>query len=382
MNTLFNNLMALSEADDSFYHVDQMIASKTFRIFLYRLASYAQWLLPDALESRGITFEISDDLLESYPIRLVSRPFHKFFNVNENPFTMDLDFSSAFAVLDKMDGSLISTMMINDDTLWLKSKGSLFSEQAVAASNLINTVGFEGLKEFLIGLANSGHTVCLEYTAPSNRIVIGYEKPNLTVLAVRDNHTGTYLPLELFEYDNPSAKPFFVKNHIENIDNIDSFMACVPQMDHIEGFVIWLDNLTVKIKTEWYMVLHHLKDSINSQRRLYEAVVYETIDDVRAQFWDDPVALQIIEDMEEKVRPIYNNMITLVEDFYETNKHLERKDYAIKGQTECGKLYFGLAMGLYLGREADYKAHMVKHRKDYGIKDDPKPVPTEMQDDV
>ena len=126
------------------------------------------------------------------------------------------------------------------------------------------------------------------------------------------------------------------------------------------------------------MVLHHLKDSINSQRRLYEAVVYETIDDVRAQFWDDEVALQIIEDMEEKVRPIYNNMVALVEDFYEANKHLERKDYAIKGQKECGKLYFGLAMGKYLGREPDYKAHMVKYRKDYGIKDDPKPVPVEM----
>jgi T4 RnlA family RNA ligase len=217
----------------------------------------------------------------------------------------------------------------------------------------------------------------MEYTGPQNRIVIGYMKPRLTVLAVRSNVTGEYYPLEGFEMNWPDAAQFFVKNHIDDIDDVAEFMASVPEMEKVEGFVVWLDNLTVKIKTEWYMVLHHLKDSINSQRRLYEAVVYETIDDVRAQFYDDPLALQTITDMEERVRPIYNNMVTLVEGFYEANKGLGRKEYAIKGQAECGKMYFGLAMSLYLGKEINYKEHMVKHRKDYGIKDDPTPTPKE-----
>ena len=376
MKTLYANLMALSEADDAFYYVDQMLASNLYRIFLYRLASYSQWLLPDALESRGITFHID---LVGRPVALVSRPLHKFFNWQENPFTMDLEFTedTVVSVLDKMDGSLISTMNVDDD-IWLKSKGSLFSEQAMASNALLNTEEYEPLKDFLTLMLSNDCTVCLEYTAPTNRIVIGYPEARLTVLAIRENSTGLYQPLELWEYDAGEAAQYFVKNHVENIDDVTAFVNGIHDMEKVEGYVVWLNNITVKIKTEWYLVLHYLKDSINSQRRLYEAVVYETIDDVRAQFWDDEVALQIIEDMEEKVRPIYNNMINLVEQFFLDNKHLDRKEYAIKGQAECGKLYFGLAMSKYLGREVDYKAHMVKYRKEYGIRDDPKPTPVEL----
>ncbi len=372
MKELYDNLMALAEADDSFYYVDQILASNIYRIFLYRLASYSQWLLPDALESRGITFQIDDN---HNPVAVASRPFHKFFNWLENPFTMDLDLSTAFAVQDKMDGSLISTVR-TDDGVWLKSKGSLFSDQATAANALIQTEEYKPLAAFFKDIG-SNYTVCMEYTGPGNRIVIGYMDPRLTVLAVRCNLTGDYYPLEGFEKSYPDASKFFVKNHINDIDDVTSFVNDIKGMEKVEGYVIWLDDITIKIKTDWYMVLHHLKDSINSQRRLYEAVVYETIDDVRAQFWDDPLALQTIIDMEEKVRPIYNNMVVLVEGFYEANKHLGRKEYAIKGQADCGKMYFGLAMSLYLGKEINYKEHMVKHRKDYGIKDDPTPTPRE-----
>jgi len=379
MNILYANLMALTEADEAFYYVDQMLASNQYRIFLYRLASYSQWLLPDALESRGITFHIDKD---ENPIAIVSRPFHKFFNLYENPFTMDLEFTqdNVVSVLDKMDGSLISTMNVNGG-VWLKSKGSLFSEQAMSANALLTKEEYKPLLDFLTLMMDNDCTVCMEYTAPTNRIVIGYPEASLTVLAIRDNNTGRYHPLEFWEHDAGEAAQHFVKNHVDDIDDVQAFIDGIPEMEKVEGFVIWTDNMTVKIKTEWYMVLHHLKDSINSQRRLYEAVVYETIDDVRAQFWDDEVALQIIEDMEEKVRPIYNHMVNLVEQFFLDNKHLERKEYAIKGQQECGKLYFGLAMSKYLGREVDYKAHMVKYRKEYGIKDDPVAVPVEMPED-
>jgi T4 RnlA family RNA ligase len=374
---IFNDLMDLSATNEAFYFVDQILANKTYRIFLYRLASYSDWLAPHANESRGITFHVDET---GNMIDLVSRPFHKFFNAYENPFVMDLDFSEPTAILDKMDGSLISTMNVGvadhgGPIVWLKSKGSLFSDQATAANQLIHTIKYEPLLEFLYLMLENDCTVCMEYTGPENRIVIGYMEEALTVLSIRDNDTGVYIPLEILEYDYPDATQFFVKNHVEDIEDPVAFAENVINMEKVEGFVFWLPDVTVKMKTTWYMVLHHLKDSINSKRRLYEAVVNETIDDVRAQFFDDPVALKIISDMEELVVPIYNSMVELVETFYEDNKHLERKEYAIKGQVDCGQ-YFGLAMGKYLGREPDYKAYMVKNRKDYGIKDDPKPTPT------
>ena len=65
-------------------------------------------------------------------------------------------------------------------------------------------------------------------------------------------------------------------------------------MQNIEGYVIRLaSGQRVKIKTAWYLALHHTKDSINSPRRLFEAVLEEATDDMRSLFYDDKLANSI-----------------------------------------------------------------------------------------
>jgi hypothetical protein len=77
--------------------------------------------------------------------------------------------------------------------------------------------------------------------------------------------------------------------------------------------------------------------------------------------------------MDAKVRAIYNRLHMNVHACYNTRKHLDRKDYAIAGQS-CpviqGDGTFGLYMNLYLGKEANVEDFMIKHYKDYGIKDE------------
>lgn len=364
------HLMQLCESHESFFYSDQVLGSNTYRIFNYRLASYTQWLEPFALECRGITFLVDESGDHSIALALVSWPFEKFFNLHENPFTMELDLVEPLEVVEKMDGSLISTMFV-DGGVWLKSKGSLFSEQAQAANKLIHTEEFEDLCVFLQDcVLLEDWTVIMEYTAPDNRIVVPYDRPGLTVLAIRDNQTGLYVPLKAYR-DNPAAK-WFVRDITDEIDDINQFVVDIAEMKDIEGYIVKISSgQRVKIKSEWYAKLHHIKDSINSERRLFEAVVYDTVDDVKAQFYDDAQAMAIIVAMEEKVSSIFNHMVDVVERFFERNKHMERKDYAIKGQTELEKLHFGLAMQKYIGREVDYRATMVKHRKQFGIKEDP-----------
>ena len=76
--------------------------------------------------------------------------------------------------------------------------------------------------------------------------------------------------------------------------------------------------------------------------------------------------------MEEKVRPIYNQLIQLIESFYEENKDLSRKDYAVKiTNTPSLKIYMSLFMNLYLGKENDYKKFSLNHMHDlFQINDD------------
>lgn len=366
---MFNELNELVKSNEAFYKQEFVLDGHIYWIYNYRLASYTDFLAPSALEARGIMFEVNAD---GTLVRLASLPFSKFFNHKENPMTMDLDFSNFQYCVDKLDGSLINTY-IHEGELRVKTKGSLFSEQAVASQKLLEDV-FHNLKCALTSLEDEGWCTSLEYTAPTNRIVIGYAKPELTVLAVRNRVTGAYMDRKILKHDVILSK-YLVKDYNDMVNEIgvDKFVDSIPDMpENIEGYIFMLSSgQLVKHKTNKYLALHHTKDSITTPRRLYECVVNEAADDLRMMFPEDLGALQLINDMEEKVHKIYNHMVKSVEDFYNTNKGLERKDYAIKGQAELDRKFFNLAMMKFLQKELDYKGFMIKEWKTFGIKDDP-----------
>lgn len=368
--TLYNDLINLVDNNESFYYADRKIFEKWFRIFNYRLCSYTEFLAPNALECRGHTFEISEEGKNAKPISFVSHPFPKFFNYKENPFTMDLDLTQVVEISHKMDGSLISTYMYDDSTLLLKTKGSLESEQAIAAMDWISLPENEKFRDELVKAERLNYTVLMEFCSPTNRIVIGYDEPKLIVLGVRSREDGSYVYFDDIDADHFPE----ILNHwtaIERIDNPADFLATVPDMKGIEGFVCRMsDNSMFKLKCSAYIALHHTKDSINSPRRLYENVLEEATDDMRTLFHDDPLAIKMIEEMEAFVEKKYNHLVDTVERFYERNKGLERKDYAILGQKELERKAFGLAMSKYIGSVVNYKEFMKKNWKEFGIKEE------------
>lgn len=371
---LWDQLMALCESSECFFYADQERFGQVYRIFNYRLASYTDFLQPGALECRGIMYVVDREGKDAVPLGLVSRSPHKFFNWRENPFTMDITLDEVETVWDKADGSLISSYMSHEDEVCLKSKGSLHSDQAQAAEKLIRTESYNDLYQAVRKLEWKNYTVNMEYVAPDNRIVIGYEEPALIVLNARHRFTGEYMPWEKLMSSVPAerlVKRYEFDNHEQQV----KFLENLPGMTGIEGVVAETFNgQFMKMKTEAYMTAHRAKDSINSDRRLFEAVLEEATDDLRTLFFDDPLALQRIEDMELKVDQIYNHAVDQVERFYERNKHLERKEYAILGQQELDRRVFGLAMSTYLGHDVNFKAFLRKHYKEFGIKDDPEPT--------
>lgn len=376
---LYNQLMTIVEADEAFFFSDQTLEGSTFRIFNYRMASYMDFMLPGALECRGIMFEMIDDV----PIDLVSRPMTKFFNLNENPLTMDLDLTTAYSVELKADGSLISSYLHcadegKDNVVRLKSKGSLASDQALASMVWLNKPENTMLRTAIHTLATQSYTVNMEWCAPDNRIVIGYPTAHLVILNIRCNITGRYiglddLPVLTTTQYNAIEKHWILQLEIE--DPVD-FVNRIPDMDTVEGYIVRLldkdnNDLWVKIKTLWYLTQHRAKDSINSDRRLYETVLAEATDDLRTLFHDDPLVIERIEWMEAKVEKIYNHIVDTVERYYERNKEMIRKDFAILGKKELTNHEFSLAMSKYVGRDVNYKEYLAKKWKDFGIKDDP-----------
>jgi T4 RnlA family RNA ligase len=364
---LYDELMALVADGETFYFQDFDLEDTKYRIFNYRLSSYTDFMKPSALECRGIMFEVDG---EGRFIRLASRTMQKFFNLNENPMTMGLDLSKVDTVELKADGSLISTYT-HKGALRLKSRGSLFSEQAIDAMKWLELPQNVDFKAELLDLDNAGLTVNLEWCAPHNRIVIGYPEPNLTILNVRDRETGEYLSREAMEL---AIQPSRIISRV-NLEGLDPahFVELIPAMQNdIEGYVAHIGDLWFKVKTDKYCSLHHAKDSINNPRRLFEAVVDEGVDDLRSMFVHDTLAMQTIDQMQIKVNKLYNHMVVIVESFYESNKHLDRKDYAIKGRDPeaMDQMYFGLAMNKYIGREVNYKDFLKGKYKELGFKDE------------
>lgn len=369
LSTLFDDLMALCESNEAFYFVDQKMGDTEYRIFTYRLASFTDFQNRNAVECRGHTFRKDAD-----GWKLASLAMQKFFNYSEHVgWKTDIDLNSTVYIMDKLDGSLISTVEANDyhGAYFRKSKASFYSKQAVDAGKWLNgnTEKAERLRQGVNSAVMQGWTVNMEWLSADNQIVVGYDEQRLVVLNARHMETGEYMGRESM------IRCFGEENIVQSFDipdNMEEWLAEAEKITGIEGFVICFANgLWVKHKTEAYCILHKLKDSINNDRRLWEACINETADDLRALFVDDPVSIAKIIDMEEKAAKVYNHADKVIKEFFNENKHLDRKSYAILGQEKLNKDgLFSLAMNLYLGKEMDLKGFLVKNYKSYGIKDE------------
>ena len=80
-------------------------------------------------ECRGIKFGLNG--------KLISRPYHKFFNLNEREETQshNVNFNNPFMILDKLDGSMLHPMMPDGtagDIVWCTKMGPTDIAQAAA----------------------------------------------------------------------------------------------------------------------------------------------------------------------------------------------------------------------------------------------------------
>lgn len=360
---LFNQLMQLSEASESFYFSDMKGEDNAlYRIFLYRLGSYSEFLLPSALESRGTMYR----QLDNGEWRLVCRPFTKFFNWKENPFTMNLDFSKAQTIMVKEDGSLISTYLDANGILQLKSKGSVKSEQVFAARAWLNNhPDFEAL---LYENTATGFTVNCEWTSPLNRIVESYSTEKLTVLGAREMSSGMYVSHDAL------VKRYGADRVVRTIQIAPEDVSAMPTG---EGVVVFFGNGAsagsnfTKIKTERYCTLHKLKDGVNNPNALFDAVLNEQVDDLKASFSDDGQVQMFVEVMESLVNTSFNQFCKIIRTVHSQLRDADRKTYAVQSKVVLQELLpehqvgaaHSICMMKYLSKEYDYKSAFSKSSK-------------------
>lgn len=244
-------------------------------------------------ECRGLIFDKEGNL--------ISRPFHKFFNVGEREECQmaNLDMSADHVIMEKMDGSMVRPLIINGEVVLGTKMG--VTEIALEAMKIIG----DNAKGWLRSMVEMGKTPLLEYIAPTNKIVIQYEKAKLILLAVRDNLTG--------EYSLPSDSPFEVVPTYGSMQgNIQDYIARAREQEGREGDIIrWSDGHMVKIKNDWYVRIHKVKDMIRTERHILNIIVNEEMDDLLPILDEEDV--KTVKDYETRFKVALDNVLGRLE---------------------------------------------------------------------
>jgi T4 RnlA family RNA ligase len=299
-----------------FYESKFDINGYSVSVFNYRLATYNDFVLHNALELRGLTFVFNQDgsLYRTYPL------FDKFFNLNENESTLfeKVGEKKISSVYLKEDGSIISFIKLPNGKIVSKSKNSFSSDQAILSMKLFDND--QKLKSFVSECLDNNFNPIFELVSPKNRIVVNYQSTKLVLLAVRDN-LGNYLDIKEFDWE----KPMNFGSTINDLINLKS------QLEGLEGWVVLFeDGQRIKIKTDWYLSLHRIMtDYSNREDYLIDMILDEKIDDVLSVLDIGSENRRFVQSVIDKTNFILNSYVNEINRLISTYDG-DRKDFAIK----------------------------------------------------
>jgi RNA ligase len=294
-------------------------------------------------ELRGIIFDAEG--------KLMSRPFHKFFNVGEREETQlhALDMSRPHVIMEKMDGSMIRPIRVNGEVRLATKMG--ITDTSIAAERLMTAELRDNLDIALL----AGLTPLFEFIAPDNRIVIEYDREELVLLAIRDNKPGRYLSnKELVGF----AKTFGV-NVVPMYGSVDgSFADYIARQREAEGregdIIRFADGHMLKIKNDWYVRIHKVKDKIRTDRHILSLVLENEIDDVMPHLDERDFAR--VRKYEADFHAAYHAKLAWLDQFAEdmiTDAEGDRKVLATEVLPESGedKLVWRFVFGMADGKD-------------------------------
>lgn len=316
------------------------IGAHRFRTVCYMIATDDTFDHPMRRECRGIVF---DDVSG----RLLARPFHKFFNINEGEENRLETIANARIenALDKLDGSLIIPVVI-DDCVYLKTKKAFESPAALMAVDIAEGCHYD----LIMHEADEGYTALFELTHPDAMIVVPYDMPRLTLIASRNNRTGEYR-----SYDELKALARKYKTPVvKTIDVPGTTRELIDQNwkeQGREGLVLVLENgHRVKLKTEWYCDIHHVM-TLWRERDIAKACLNENIDDLISMIPKEDMRQAAIE-VKQKFDDLYYGFIKEVKDLAKEIEEMEpRARYIAYGDHP----FFKQATGVLKGVDIDYR---------------------------
>ena len=273
---------------------------------------------PIVRESRGIILDRDNNW------EVVARPFDRFFNWGEIVLEDTFDWSS-FVAQEKIDGSLM--ILYHYAGKWnVATKGSPAANGTVGDNPFTFADLFWEIfhKEAYstTGDLDPRATYLFELTSKYNRIVTTQlnNDGKLTLIGVRDTQTGIEFPVDLYR-DGFDVVRSFPMTTIEEILLAAKELSPSQQ----EGFVLVDKNFNrIKVKSEKYVLIHHLKDTINDER-IVDLIKTGEDSEVFTYFPD----LKIRYDQIKKYWDMTSSMLDAFWEEDSTQKFETQKDFAL-----------------------------------------------------
>lgn len=302
-----------------------------------------------AAECRGLVFDRDGTIC--------ARPLHKFFNLGEKP-NAEQDPLEAVRVMEKRDGSMIHTVWLHGK-LVLKSKKAFQNSQVEMANHWLGRPENLVALGFCEQISERGYTVIFELTSPSNRIVVSYEKTEMTLLHIRKNDTGEYFDKSMLQtVADKFGIPLVDDNELFGCSEVVPALASLADLEGAEGYVFQFANGDMlKAKGAWYLQLHRTL-SFTRERDIAEAALDERLDDIKSALTATGVDLKAVNAIENEVMAVMLATQRRIEDTVAGDLNLDRKEFAIKHKGADG---FGLLMALFNGKEPDYRHWFRQH---------------------
>ena len=286
-------------------------------------------------ECRGLKFNTKTGLV-------AQRLYHKFFNYGEKAETQLIDLAdyvsgSNAKLLEKLDGSMISPIQLEDRIGWTTKMGE--TEVALLVKNLLdNNPQYEKLARNCI---DTNHTPIFEFCSRKQRIVIDYPEEMLVLTAIRENYSGRYLSITEIQtrLDNlgikiPVVKRLFVHDLIKmsdadsaeqlekdlaDIKSTNGILNIIRQKQNVEGYVLRLDNgHMLKLKADDYVRIHKAKEGLRFEKDVIDLIVNEKIDDIKPVLSGDE--LKRVNDFETAFWHGFQQSVNLLGDMYDKGK--------------------------------------------------------------
>jgi RNA ligase len=224
-------------------------------------------------ECRGLVFGESG--------RLIARPYHKFFNVNERDETgLDLiDLESGHRILQKLDGSMVFPVVI-DGSLRLHTKAGI-SDTAMHAEVFL--ARNPALLDFMFALDREGSTPIFEWCSRRDPIVLDYPVDQMILTAIRKKNTGHYLDAgTMTSVAEHFGVPVVGSSHgAFSEEGLLTVVGEVRGRVDDEGVVIRFDNgEMVKIKSEDYVFKHSALSGFTTRRAHAKTILEDRLDDI------------------------------------------------------------------------------------------------------